>query len=282
MAEPLSPSRLYTCIDNRYGYAIHFLEGQKLIEDLALLRERTAPAFAYLRQAVLSVLPMIVFLKRDEEFGFYVDSRDPNSILKIETRFDGRIRAMQSGEAPSNEMALLSGICRIVKFLPGETTPYTSLVDFTDMPFDGIINITLARSFQFASRIILARESDQSVLLSALPPLGSETPAKPAMMPDEYLKRVLPKLEGIIEPGLTREDTIIEAFSNIDCKFLVARDVAFSCSCSKQRFVEVLRSLEASGQDPFENESVIETVCDYCGLRWEIARSDLATRSNIG
>ncbi len=275
MASALPPSRLYTFIDNRYGYAVHFLEGQKLIEDLVLLRKHSAPAFACLRQAVLSVLPMTAFLKRDEEFGFYIDSASPRFILKIETRFDGRIRAMHDGAAPADGLGPSSGLCRIVKFLPGETTPYTSLVDFASKPLPEIINIALERSFQFASRVLLARESDQSVLVSALPELKDETRISPA----DYLGRALPALEGIIERGLSDSAAIQSAFADIDLKFLVSREVVFACSCSKERFVEVLRSLDASGQDPFENDQVIETVCDYCGQRWQIERSDLVPRS---
>ena len=73
----LPDSRLYTFLDEQREFALYFLEGQRLIHDLVLTHAVQGPGFAYFRDAVLSVQPMISLIKRGEQIGFYIDSEDP-------------------------------------------------------------------------------------------------------------------------------------------------------------------------------------------------------------
>ena len=293
MSSTLPTSRLHTFIDSAHDQAVHFLEGQKLVEDLALARAYPPETLSWLRTAVLSVLPMISFLKRDEELGFYIDATDPKFLVKIETRFDGTIRAMHAGSVPPGTPATsrVRGVCRVVKFSPGEATPYSSIVDFTRATIDEIVNDTLRRSFQFSSRVVIARESDQSLMLSRLPALDAsrhesrkapERDNRRGLEPDEYFSARIADFTGIIERGLTGEDEIIAAFAALGLKHLASRDVVFRCSCSRDRFVATLRSLVATGQDPFDGDPSIEAVCDYCGTRHEISREDVTAPAQDG
>ncbi len=69
-------SRLYTFIDAPREFVMYFLEGQLLIQELALLHSIQRSGFAYFRDVVLSVQPMIALLKQGEQFGFYIDSEE--------------------------------------------------------------------------------------------------------------------------------------------------------------------------------------------------------------
>ena len=60
------------------------VEGQRLIQDLALLHAIQRDGFAYFRDVVLSIEPMIALLKHGEQLGFYIDSANPFFRLKIE------------------------------------------------------------------------------------------------------------------------------------------------------------------------------------------------------
>ncbi len=90
-----SESRLYTLIDDSREFALYFLEGQTLIQDMALLHPIRRSGFAYFRDVVLSVQPMVSFLKHGEQFGFYIDSEQPYFRLKIETAHSGSTRCMK-------------------------------------------------------------------------------------------------------------------------------------------------------------------------------------------
>ena len=88
----LPHSRLYTFIDTSREYALYFLEGQRLIRDLALIHGVSGAGFAYFRDVVLSVQPIIALLKQGEQLGFYIDSEEPFFRLKIETGHHGVTR----------------------------------------------------------------------------------------------------------------------------------------------------------------------------------------------
>ena len=83
--------RLYTFVDRRREFALYFLEGQRLIHDLALIHPVRGAGFAYFRDAVLSVQPMIALLKPGEQLGFYIDSvelhRHANMVAQDRRRY---------------------------------------------------------------------------------------------------------------------------------------------------------------------------------------------------
>ena len=91
-ATALPESRLYTFIDEPREFALYFLEGQRLIHDLAVVHAIRGDGFAYFRDTVLSVQPMIALLKGGEQFGFYIDSEQPYFRLKIEAAHGGATR----------------------------------------------------------------------------------------------------------------------------------------------------------------------------------------------
>ena len=65
----LNKSRLISFIDQKNEFTLHFVEGQKLVEDLALIHELKGNGFAYFRDSVLSFIPLITLLKVGENLG---------------------------------------------------------------------------------------------------------------------------------------------------------------------------------------------------------------------
>ena len=70
----LAISRLYSFLDHKNGVNLHFLEGQKLIHDLVLLHPMQGNGFAYFRDTLLGIMPIVFFLKPGENLGIYIDS----------------------------------------------------------------------------------------------------------------------------------------------------------------------------------------------------------------
>ena len=61
----LAVSRLYSFLDHKEGFNVHFLEGQKLIHDLVLLHPMKGSGFAYFRDTFLGLMPIIFFLREN-------------------------------------------------------------------------------------------------------------------------------------------------------------------------------------------------------------------------
>ena len=67
----LPDSRLYTFIDEPREFALYFLEGQRLIHDVALIHPIRGVGFSYFRDVILSVQPMMGAWKYQPNLSFW-------------------------------------------------------------------------------------------------------------------------------------------------------------------------------------------------------------------
>ncbi len=276
----LQESRLYTLVDARADFALYFLEGQKLIRDLALLHRIHGAGFAYFRDAVLSVQLMLAFLKRGEQFGFYIDSEEPHFRLKIETSHHGETRCALVPEFFREFPEAMRGVARLLKLFPNNRAPYQSVLPIEGESLGGIVNRVLAISYQVPSVVVLSPWSDQSVMLHRLPRLRGEAAEDPSEEVRDLAARLAVDLDRIFGMAIDRPEDLAGAFSGIGFRILAARDVRFRCSCSRERMVRNLRLVCDGGVredelfDPDRNE--LEIICEYCKSVYRIARFDLA------
>ena len=114
-------SKLYSFLDNKNSFTIHFLEGQKIIESMATLHHLQGAGFSYYRDLLLSVLPMVSFVKKGESFGFYLDSEAPYFRFKLETNYTGSFRTLLLPADFNQFPQKLTGLVRFSKlFESGE------------------------------------------------------------------------------------------------------------------------------------------------------------------
>ncbi|MDX1388420.1 MAG: Hsp33 family molecular chaperone HslO [Acidobacteriota bacterium] len=277
--EPNLPeSRLYTFVDEAREYALYFLEGQRLIYELALLHAVRGDGFAYFRDVVLSIQPMIAFLKPGEQFGFYIDSDEPFFRLKIETGHHGETRSAILPADFAQFPDTLRGTVRLQKIFPNNKLPYESLLEVEDLPLREIVNRVLAHSYQVNSAVIVSESSDQSVMLNQLPPF----PGKEELEYSEDAVRarrseVAGKMKSIFSRALHEPDQIREAFAEIGFELLAGRTIRFQCACSKDRVVQSLSLLgEGDRKDLYlPGEDSLEVVCEYCKSRYQVSRHEL-------
>ena len=90
----LLESRIYTFVDSTKRFAFYFLEGQQLIQELALIHPLQGGGFAYFRDVVLSFMPMLALLKHGEQLGLYLDAEDPYLRVKLEITAGGHVRCL--------------------------------------------------------------------------------------------------------------------------------------------------------------------------------------------
>ena len=276
-------SYLYTFVDEPREFALYFLEGQRLIHDLALLHPIRRAGFAYFRDVVLSVQPMIALLKHGEQFGFYIDSAEPFFRLKIETSHQGATRCTLVPEEFQEVPAAMRGMVRLVKLFPDNVSPYGSVLEVEALPLREIVNRVLADSYQVQAGIVVSQESDQSLMLLRLPPPttdGEDSQAPAAVGPRQ--QGMEQDLQRIFARGLHDLDEIESAFGEICFELLARRQISFSCSCSLRRMIENIGL--AVGED-FEglfdpDQHALEVTCEYCKSRYSVTREDLRNSPN--
>jgi molecular chaperone Hsp33 len=275
----LPESRLYSFIDQDTDIAVHFLEGQKLIYDLALIHDLRNETFAHLRGSILSLQPMIAMLKPGEGLGLYLDIDEPFVRFKLETNFDGLMRTLLLPEDGTGFPALLNGIARITKLQPNKSEPYNSAVSLDNLPADEVANLFLRESYQTPGHVIVSPIVDQSVMILHLPKVKTnkdEVIERPSL--EFQVQRLNKAFQYLFESNTTEQQVIVDEMAKHNLLFLGSRQVKFECSCSRERMCLGVQSLALSTgiEDLFPNgELEIETRCDYCKNKYVFTKSDI-------
>lgn len=272
----LPESCLYTFYDEPNGFTITFFEGQKLINDLAIIHELKGKGFSYFRDSVLSIQPMISFLKHREGFGIYIDSEVPYFRLKLETNESGSVRTLLLPEDFNQVPTSLTGICRLTKIFGHGQHPYTSVIKLDDIPFSQIINNILRDSYQIESKIFISPDSDQSVMLMKLPNLNvnlHNATLRPSL--DEYWAGHAAHVHAIFKKALVLREDIMKSFGDLGLQFLKEKEVKFHCNCSKERMIAGLKGLSNKEQLFDDQQQQLETRCDYCKKTYQISKAEL-------
>lgn len=268
-------SRIYKFLDEKNNYAIAFLEGQKLIEEVVLLNQLNGQSLQFFRDAILCAAPMVSFLKNNEGMGIYIDSESPYFRLKIEAHSSGTIRTLLLPENIKPISGKITGECRLTKILPRQ--PYTSVLDVKNQSFEEIVNSVLKNSYQIESKLIVSQIADQSILITKLPDpqktLKNED--RPQTLVD-YEVLVKKEMNDIFSQGLTKEEEIFKNFKDKGFTYLMSSDIKFHCPCSKERMSANLISLPTEDLiELFTKENPIKVKCDYCKTEYEIFQNDV-------
>lgn len=277
MSQTLPESRLYTFIDEPREYALYFLEGQKLIQDLALVHPIKGQGFAYFRETILSVQPMIALLKGGEQIGFYLDSDKPDFQLKIETGHLGATRCMLLPEDFQEFPAAMHGFVRVLKSFPNNKPSYESVIQIDGLALRQVVNRVLTDSYQVNCAIAVSDVSDQSLMVHQLPMLEGRDES-----PGGVKKRrdgIHGKVEALFGHALTDPAEIAEAFSAVGFRLLTRRSVRFECSCSRDRMLSHLLPIyRQEGESLFDPGcETLEIRCEYCKSKYNYFRRELTT-----
>jgi molecular chaperone Hsp33 len=272
----LANSRLYSFLDHKNGFNIHFLEGQKLIHDLVLLHPMQRQGFAYFRDTFLGLLPIIFFLKPGESLGIYIDSENPYFRLKIETNSSGHTRTLLLPEEFNLFPEKITGNIRISKIFSSNKSPYTSMLELKDVETKDVINQVLTESYQTNSEVLVANQSDQSIMVTKLPPLNTNSVIDETVSRKEYVKRNFEFFNEAFEMATDDIEQIVKKFEDHGLSYLGSRQVSFFCPCSHERMVLNLRGLYSQDIDElFNGQEMLEIKCDYCRKIHHISKADV-------
>lgn len=272
----LNESRLLSFIDNNNEFSLHFIEGQKLVEDLALIHNLKGKGFAYFRDSVLSFIPLNTLLKHTENLGLYIDSKDPYFLLKIEMSQMGYFRTLLLPEDLNEFPDELKGNARLSKISQGQKTPYTSIIEINGLNFHQIVNQILKDSYQIKGEVILSQDADQAAFIMQLPRKNwdkEESHSEPDF--DQFYQTFAPKLETLFKKGTNDEAEVIKYITDQGLTFLTGKDLKFKCNCSFDRMIMGIEGLLKAHtlDDLFEGKDSLETRCDYCKTYYEIPKS---------
>jgi molecular chaperone Hsp33 len=273
----LAPSRLYSFLDHKNGFNIHFLEGQKIIHDLVIMHPMTPQGFAYFRDTFLGILPVIFFLKPNENIGIYIDSEDPYFRLKIETNSGGHTRTLLLPEDFNLFPMKISGKVRVTKVSPSQKTPYTSVIELDKVDSKDVMNQILSESYQTNSEVIIADSSDQAVMVTKLPSLNvNSTNNEDSVSRKEFIKKQKHFFSDVFDLALNDIEVIVKKFEDNGFSYLGSKQLNFFCPCSQERMVMNLRGLYSGDIDElFTGTEVLDIKCDYCRKEYHITKADI-------
>ncbi len=272
----LASSRLYSFLDHKNGFNIHFLEGQKIIHDLVLLHPMKGQGFSYFRDTFLGLLPIIFFLKPGESLGIYIDSESPYFRLKIETNSAGHTRTLLLPEDFNLFPERITGSMRITKIFTSNKSPYTSMLDLKNIETKELMNHILCESYQTNSEVMVSQVSDQSIMVTKLPPLNSNQVVDETVSRKDYIRKHQSFFNDVFALASDDIEQIVKKFEDSDFTYLGSRQVSFYCPCSEERMVLNLRGLYSKDIDElFDGKDSIDIVCDYCRKKYDIKKSDV-------
>ncbi|HLW58259.1 MAG TPA: Hsp33 family molecular chaperone HslO [Bacteriovoracaceae bacterium] len=271
----LEKSRLYSFLDHKNGFNIHFLEGQKLIHDLVLIHPLKGSGFSYFRDMVLGLMPIIHFLKPLESLGIYLDSDDPYFRLKIETSNAGHTRMLLLPDDFSNFPMELNGSVRVSKIVQNKS-PYTSVLSLKDLSTKEVINKILSESYQVPSKVIVSEISDQSVMVTKLPAMNVDKVVEDDVSLDEYINKHSLMFHDIFEQAPNDIEKIVQFFESKGFSYLASKQIDFYCPCSKERMIENLKNMyRGQIEELMAGDKHLDITCDYCNTKYVIQEDEL-------
>jgi molecular chaperone Hsp33 len=272
----LSTSRLYSFLDHKNGFNVHFLEGQKIIHDLVLLHPMNGSGFSYFRDTFLGLLPIIFFLKPQESLGIYIDSEDPYFRLKIETNSAGHTRTLLLPEEFNLFPMRITGKVRVTKIFQNNSHPYTSMIELEGIETKEVINRIFTESYQTNSEVIVGEISDQSIMVTKLPPTNVNSNIDESISRQEFIKKHSVFFQNIFEAATDDIERIVKLFEDRGFSYMTSRQIDFFCPCSKDRMLLNLKGLYANDIDHlFEGKESVEIKCDYCRKEYVITKPEI-------
>jgi molecular chaperone Hsp33 len=275
----LPESRLYTFLDPNQLFSFHLLEGQKLYHDLVLSAKQGAGHLAFFRELVLSSTQFLQYLKHGEQLGFYIDSVEPKFLFKLECHSQGTLRCLLMPTDLASVPDRISGQMRLMKFLPGGKSPYQSILNIDQQNFAEITNQVLKISYQIDAHIEVSQETDQSLMLAALPKPKTRHEDSPQKSkgPQEFFIQHKKDILQFFKSNIVQEQDIIKYFEQLGLEYIQSKEVKFFCPCSEQNMIKNLASLANVEDDPLftTDKPELEIICDYCQTEYRITQDQV-------
>lgn len=273
----MKESRLYSFLDSKRGFSIHFLEGTKLIKDIYDVHNVGPNASSYYKNTILTSQHMLNFLKPGESLGVYIDSESPYFRFKIEMGAQGTMRTLLLPEEFSDFPQSVTGVARITKIFPSQS-PYSSIIKLDATKSDEVVNQVLTESYQTNSKVLISQDMDQSIMVTKLPPtnVDKEGNVEDDISLDDFINSEKSFVDDIFQNHYSDTEIIVNKFEQVQFNYLGSKEVKFHCPCSKDRMKTNLLNLHYNDlSDVFGEDNHVDIRCDYCNTSYKITKDDL-------
>ena len=177
-----------------------------------------------------------------------------------------------------------AGFLTVTKDL-GLGEPYTSTIQLYTSEIAEDLALYLTESEQVPSAVGLgvfvgadgSVEASGGFLVQALPGADEE-------MIDTLMAHIegLSSITDVLRQGATPEDLLERIFDQVPFKVLEKRELAYRCSCSRDRIERVLLSLGSSElEDMIREDKGAEVTCEFCRRSYRFTEEELETLHRV-
>lgn len=189
--------------------------------------------FSYFRDTFLGLLPIIFFLKPQESLGIYIDSEDPYFRLKIETNSVKHTRTLLLPEEFNLFPMRITGKVRVTKIFQNNSHPYTSMIELESIETKEVINRIFTESYQTNSEVIVGEISDQSIMVTKLPPTNVNSNIDESISRQEFIKKHSVFFQNIFEAATDDIERIVKLFEDRGFSYMTSRQIDFFVPAQK-------------------------------------------------
>lgn len=210
-------------------------------------------------------------LKFEGHLALQARGTGPLNLLMAECTHDGHLRAIarHEGEIPDAPLYSLLGADDggghlAITIDPVDGQRYQGIVPLDGLSLGECIEHYFAQSEQLSTRLWLVAGNGLAagILLQELPASGEIAPDADGW---NRLCRLTDTLTEAELVGLSAEALLTRLFHQEDVRLFDADELAFACSCSRERTLNALLGLGMSElQSILAEEGRIETVCEFC------------------
>ncbi|HJV64828.1 MAG TPA: Hsp33 family molecular chaperone HslO [Geomonas sp.] len=259
-----------------------------LVDEICKRHGTLPTATAALGRALTAGTLMGALLKTGQRVALRYEGNGPLQKILVEADSNGSVR----GYVGDSQVHLLrpdgrldvpgalgrAGFLTVAKDL-GLKEPYRGTVQLHSSEIAQDLALYLVESEQIPSAVGLAEfiEPDGTVtaaggfLIQAVPPVAPE-------VVEELMTRIegLPPLSELLHSKKSPEEILELLFAGIPYDVLEKRELAFACSCSRERIERVLISMGKKELASLkEQQHGAEVTCEYCGQHYVFEESDL-------
>ncbi|MDH4467629.1 MAG: Hsp33 family molecular chaperone HslO [Bacteriovoracaceae bacterium] len=269
-------SRIYNFLNTDKSIALLAFEGRAFFEEFSQNRQQTTKSVEhFLQHTLLSLQPMINFLKPTEHLGIYLESKDKTHPFhfNLEMFEMGKTRSVLTPHGLTEIPEFFTGQCRVVKFLPYQRTPYQSLLSFDQVNYSEIVKQIFLLSYQFECEVILNTAQQKSFFIYKLPkdsksihinesPESTDSLCTPLQT---FLKLHETTFQNYFLSDVRGVKDTVHFFEERGMDYQSSKVIDYSCHCSKERFSKHLYSLGADQiHEILREDGLIKVTCDYC------------------
>jgi molecular chaperone Hsp33 len=150
------------------------------------------------------------------------------------------------------------------------------MLELKNVRSEEVMNQILHESYQTNSEVIVGQQSDQSLLITKLPPLSGNVLVDETVSRKDYVRKNQQFFHDVFEMASDDIEKIVTKFEDHGLAYLGSRQISFFCPCSQERMVLNLRGLYSHDIDHlFEGKDSLEIKCDYCRKEYQISKADV-------